>query len=161
MQFNPRPSRHEIGLAVAENYARLSTCPRRQVGCLLVDIKGRPLAVGYNGVASGRPHCSEGHPCPGVGYPSGQGLDKCEAIHAEQNAILQLRDPDLLHTAYVTAFPCHSCIKLFLGTSCQLIVFREPYAHPDALVWWSEAGRQTLHLPKEGLQDSGTPAERA
>lgn len=146
MQYNPRPSRDAIGLAVAENYAKLSTCPRRQVGCLLVDSRGRPLSVGYNGVASGRPHCSEGHPCPGVGYPSGQGLDKCEAIHAEQNAILQLRDPDLVHTAYVTTFPCHSCIKLLLGTTCQRIVSRQSYAHPEAERWWKEAGREIVML---------------
>ena len=143
-----RMSRDQIGLRVAETYALLSTCPRRKVGCVIVDEKGRPLSVGYNGVPSGRPHCID-NPCPGAGYPSGQGLDKCEAIHAEQNAILQLRDPDRAHTAYVTAFPCNSCIKLLMGTRVQRIVYRQPYPHSEAVQWWLDQGREILHLPSE------------
>lgn len=138
--------RDEVGLQVAAAYALLSTCPRRSVGCLLVDEKGRPLSVGYNGVPTGRPHCREDH-CPGAGLPSGEGLHLCEAIHAEQNAILQLREPDRVHTAYLTTFPCHSCIKLLLGTSCQRIVYRVGYPHEESFRWWAEAGRTILHLP--------------
>lgn len=134
-----------VGLKVAQAYAQLSTCPRRSVGCLLVDEKGRPLAVGYNGVASGREHCTD-HPCPGRNFPSGEGLHLCEAIHAEQNAILQLREPDRVHTAYVTTFPCHSCIKLLLGTSCQRIVYQEGYPHEEAQTWWKEAGREIIQI---------------
>jgi dCMP deaminase len=135
-----------VGLKVAQAYSALSTCPRRSVGCLLVDEKGRPLSVGYNGVASGRRHCKGEHECPGAGLPSGEGLHLCEAIHAEQNAILQLRDPDRVHTAYVTTFPCHSCIKLLLGTSCQRIVYLEGYPHKEAMDWWKEAGREIIHI---------------
>lgn len=141
-----RLSRDRVGMQVAMAYARLSTCPRRSVGCLIVDSKGRPLSVGYNGVASGRPHCNEGHPCPGAGLPSGQGLDKCEAIHAEQNAILNLRDHDRAHTAYVTTCPCNSCIKLLLGTSIQRIVYLEGYPHSESVTWWKDAGREIVQL---------------
>lgn len=142
-----RPTRDEVYLKMAELFATRGTCPRRQVGCLITNVHGDIIAEGYNGVASGRPHCSEAHPCPGAEFPSGQGLDKCEAIHAEQNAILKLRDPRAAHTAYVTAFPCHSCIKLLLGTSCTRIVFREDYPHPEAKQWWRESGREIVHLP--------------
>jgi hypothetical protein len=38
--------------------------------------------------------------------PSGTGLDVCEAIHAEQNALLQCKDVEQIDTAYVTAMPC-------------------------------------------------------
>lgn len=145
MTTNRRMERLEIGLRVAEAYAELATCPRRKVGCLITDDKGRPLSVGYNGVPPGRRHCVD-VPCPGAGFPSGQGLDKCEATHAEQNAILQLRDPDRASVVYVTTFPCNSCIKLLLGTSATLIVFREGYPHGEARVWWEEAGREILHL---------------
>lgn len=136
-----RPSRDEIYLRMARLIAERGTCIRRKVGCVLVDSRGRVLSTGYNGVASGRPHCSEGHPCPGACYPSGQGLDECEAIHAEQNAILLLSDPWAVESAYITASPCLSCIKLLLGTSCQRIVCQERYPHPKALQWWQEAGR--------------------
>ena len=153
-----RPDRQHlrdlVGLKVAVAYATLSTCPRRSVGCLLVDEKGRPLAVGYNGVASGRSHCTD-HACPGAHYPSGEGLNFCEAIHAEQNAILHLKDPDRVHTAYVTTFPCHSCIKLLLGTSCKRIVYRDGYPHAESMAWWAEAGREIKQIAGGGFTSPG------
>lgn len=146
----PRPSVDELYLGIAELMATRGTCPRRQVGCVLVDAKGRILSAGYNGVASGRPHCVD-NPCPGAGLATGQGLDRCEALHAEQNAILLLADPWKVHTAYVTVSPCISCIKLLLGTSCQRIVCREIYPHPEALEWWSQAGRELISQPRKEM----------
>lgn len=146
--FTPREVlRLQTGMKVAEAYAALSTCPRRQVGCVIVDERGRPLSVGYNGPASGRPHCID-NPCPGAGFPSGQGLEFCEAIHAEQNAILHLRAPAEAHTIFVTAFPCHSCIKLLMGTSIQRIVYRDTYPHQESTTWWLEAGREIFQVPR-------------
>jgi dCMP deaminase len=142
-----RPGVDELYLDIASLIATRSTCPRRQVGCVLVDNKNRILSTGYNGVASGRVHCID-HPCPGATYASGQGLDKCEALHAEQNAILLLHDPWAVETAYLTVTPCLSCLKLLLGTSCQRIVAREEYKHPEAVKWWVEAGRDWIILPK-------------
>ena len=148
-----RPSRDEVYLKIAELIATRGTCIRRQVGCVLVDARGRILSTGYNGVAAGRKHCSEGEPCPGACYPSGQGLDECEAIHAEQNAILLLRDPWTVDTAYVTVSPCLSCIKLLLGTSCKRIVCRYLYPHVNAVKWWTEAGRELIPLPQYLFSD--------
>ncbi len=144
-----RPTRDEVYLDMAELIARRGTCPRRAVGCVLVDARGRILATGYNGVASGRPHCNAGHLCPGATFPSGEGLDKCEAIHAEQNAILLLQDPWTVDTAYISTTPCLSCIKLLLGTSAKRLVVREVYAHKNALLWWRQAGRELIQLSKE------------
>jgi dCMP deaminase len=141
-----RPTRDQIYLEMAELIARRGTCPRRAVGCVLVDRRGRVLSTGYNGVASGRPHCNAGFPCPGAHFKSGQGLDKCEAIHAEQNAILLLQDPWVVHTAYISTSPCLSCIKLLLGTSAKRIVCRELYAHADAIQWWKSSGREIIVL---------------
>lgn len=141
-----RPTRDEMYLKMAELIATRGTCARRQVGCVLVDKRGRVLSMGYNGVAAGREHCRDGNPCPGAVYGSGQGLDECEAIHAEQNAIALLPDPWKLHTAYVTVSPCLSCIKLLLGTSCQRIVCREIYPHQKALEWWRDANRVFVTL---------------
>lgn len=141
-----RPTRDELYLRMAELVATRGTCIRRQVGCVLVDDRGRVLATGYNGVAAGRAHCNEGNPCPGACAPSGEGLDACEAIHAEQNAILLLRDPWAVDTVYVTVSPCVSCIKLLLGTSARRIVTRQIYPHPQSLEWWSEAGRELVVL---------------
>ena len=147
-----RISRDEMYLQMCESLAERSTCPRRKVGCILVDKHGRILSTGYNGVASGRPHCNEGHPCPGADFASGEGLDKCEAIHAEQNAVLLLHDPWMVETVYLTVSPCLSCIKLLLGTSAKRIVCRGIYAHAQALTWWHRAGRELLELPGSPLE---------
>lgn len=121
--------------------ATRATCPRRRVGCVLINERGHILSTGYNGVAAGSPHCTE-HNCPGACYPSGQGLDKCEALHAEQNALLQCRDVYTIDTAYVTASPCVTCVKLLMNTSCKKIVFYDEYPQPDAKKLWEGMGRE-------------------
>lgn len=135
-----RPTIEVYFNAMAKLVATRATCPRRQVGCVLVNKRNHVLATGYNGVASGQKHCIE-HNCPGVNLPSGVGLDKCEAIHAEQNALLQCSDVYAIHACYVTVSPCITCIKLLLNTSCQHIFFSEEYVNIDAKKLWTEAGR--------------------
>lgn len=104
-----------------------STCMRRAVGCVLVNSKNQVLATGYNGVARGREHCID-VPCEGwQNSESGKDLDKCNAIHAEQNALLQCPDTDDIWTAYCTTAPCVHCSKLLANTSCRQIVFVQPY----------------------------------
>ena len=137
-----RVSKHESFLQIAETIALRGTCSQRKVGCVLVDKHSRILSTGYNGVASGLPHCNEGHPCPGAAAPSGTQLDDCGAIHAEQNAILLLSDPWAVEAAYVTVSPCMSCMKLLLGTSCETIYTRSIYPDSRALDLWASAGRK-------------------
>ena len=156
-----RPSRDEWALKLALLTAQRTTCCRRQAGCVLLNSRGHVLATGYNGVAAGLPHCNHvehvecatvgepepklvktfPHACAGAWSPSGTNLDACQAIHAEQNALLQCRDIYQIHTAYVTASPCVTCCKLLLNTSCERIVFVEEYPHSAAKELWEGAGR--------------------
>lgn len=155
-----RPNRDEWALQLALVTARRSTCARRSVGCVLMNSRGHILSTGYNGVAAGLPHCNHTevvvdndwhntfatevmtHACSGAMSPSGTNLDGCQAIHAEQNALLQCRDVYDIHTAYVTASPCITCCKLLLNTSCQRIVFVEEYPHSAAKDLWIASGRR-------------------
>ena len=161
-----RLSRDEWALKLALLTAQRTTCCRRAVGCVLLNARGHVLSTGYNGVAAGLPHCNEvkmvgtdykdlgggvsmpqrmvqsfPHACEGAKAPSGTNLDGCQAIHAEQNALLQCRDMYAIHTAYVTASPCMTCCKLLLNTSCQRIVYVEEYPHSAAKDLWTGAGR--------------------
>lgn len=157
----PRPSLDEYFMAMTQLVATRGTCIRRAVGCVLVNHRGHVLSTGYNGVASGRPHCNEAvpfwvrpsdpgpittypHTCEGADAASGQSLDSCQAIHAEQNALLQCKDVWDIKTAYVTASPCVTCTKLLLNTSCERIVFLEEYPQPAAKEMWIAAGREWL-----------------
>lgn len=156
-----RPTRDEWGLQLAQVTASRSTCLRRSVGCVLVDKRGHILATGYNGVAAGQKHCNESgplypfretdypHACPGAQSPSGTNLDGCQAIHAEQNALLQCRNVWEIDTCYTTTAPCMTCVKLLLNTSCQRIVFKEDYPHSEARVLWENAGRIWLQLKEK------------
>lgn len=157
-----RLTRDEWAMEMAQLTAQRGTCLRRRVGAVLLNERGHVLSTGYNGVASGMPHCNEAvergpyqwdqpevshpHACPGAHAASGTNLDGCHALHAEQNALLQCRDPWAIHTAYVTASPCMTCTKLLLNTSCQRIVFSEEYPHAEARVLWESAGRQWVHV---------------
>lgn len=137
--------------------SRRGTCARRMVGCVLVSARGHVLATGYNGVPRGHTHCID-VPCAGASYPSGTGLDQCEAIHAEQNALLQCRDVMEIHTAYVTAMPCMTCTKLLLNTGCQRIVYVEPYPHEAAKQLWIKNGRSIISTA-EALSQSPSRKE--
>ena len=170
-----RPTKDEWGLSLALATSRRATCLRRAVGCVLVDGLGHILATGYNGVAAGQPHCNERggficdpasdhnhpgpscfefpHACPGAHAASGTMLDACQAIHAEQNALLQCRDVQAIHTCYVTASPCMTCVKLLMNTGCRRIVFLEEYPAPEArTLWLSLEGRSWVHQSNHRLK---------
>ena len=136
-----RPSIDQWALTLAEIVALRATCIRRHVGCVLLDNHNHIIATGYNGRTVGLPHCQDGIVCVGwePGVTSGTNLDACEAIHAEQNALLQCGDVHEIHTCYTTHSPCLTCTKLLLNTSCQRIVFRHPYAHTQAQELWLTA----------------------
>lgn len=119
-------------LKMAFLVAERGTCARRKVGCVLINSKNHVLATGYNGVASGQEHCID-KPCNGAEFKSGEGLDMCRAIHAEQNALLQCKDVYDIETIYCTVSPCIHCLKLLLNTSVKRIVFGEKYADCEAL----------------------------
>lgn len=154
-----RPTRDEYLMSLAREAAKQTTCIRRGVGCVLANSKGHVLAVNYNGVASGLPHCNAktgmvrgglpedgwlepvyGNACAGHCLPPGQ--DSCEAVHAEQNALLQCRDAWEVDTAYVTLSPCKACLKLLLNTSCRRIVFLEQHVDDLPKALWQKAGRE-------------------
>jgi len=121
---------------MAQITAKRSTCARRQVGCVLVDWHNKVLSTGYNGTPVGFKNCSEarardggGLVCSARNSPSGEDLGGCHAVHAEQNALLQCPDVNTIKTCFVTTSPCVHCVKMLLNTSCDQIVFLEPYAH--------------------------------
>lgn len=161
-----RPSYDAYFMRIAIAVATRSTCLRRSVGCVLVDGMHRILATGYNGVARGQPHCAESrtlnpgpgkpletiypHACEGASAMSGTDIDKCEAIHAEQNALVQCRDVDAIATAYVTTCPCPSCFKLLLATGCLTIVYIDAYPTSKAWedVWLTMPGRKIRTMPR-------------
>lgn len=142
-----RPSRDTLMIGLAHLMSLRGTCARRKVGCVLTNPRGHVLATGYNGPASGEPHCTSS-PCSGATAAPGTGLSVCEAIHAEVNAVLQCHDVHAIDTVYCTASPCRDCVKILMNTSAKRVVFLQEYPHPESRDLWTRAGREWVQLPQ-------------
>jgi dCMP deaminase len=133
-----KSTKNDVFIEIAHSLAKLSTCSRRGVGCVLTNMHNHIIATGYNGVGRGLVHCTE-VPCNGATYTSGQGLAKCEAIHAEQNALMQCANVKDIYKAYITCSPCMHCAKLFLNTGVKEIIYSEIY-DPEPLIMLNQNG---------------------
>ena len=147
-----RPSTDVYMMGMALMAASRATCSRRAVGCVLTNTLNHIVATGYNGVPRNMPHCGD-RMCPGISAASGTQLDGCMAIHAEQNALLQCPDTRDIKAAYCTTQPCLTCTKLLLNTSCQSIVYLQPYPHEIAVNLWTSTGRSISMLPSEQVSE--------
>lgn len=113
----------DVMMRLAIDLSSLSTCKRRQVGCVVTPSDfSRVYSIGYNGVARGRPNDS----CTGE---SG----KCGCVHAEANAVVKLGD---VRDAWMllTLSPCRECLSLVLN--CGKI----------SRVYYRDAWRDTSHF---------------
>jgi dCMP deaminase len=137
-------------LRMAMLVSERGTCARRQVGSIFINKKNHIIATGYNGNPSGFQHCIS-KPCPGAKSKTGTDLDKCEAIHAEQNALLQCKDVYEIDKVYCTLSPCIHCIKLLLNTSARHILFCEEYIHQDAKRLWKDSNREWSYISKNTI----------
>jgi dCMP deaminase len=141
MMATNRPSKVFTFLRMAKVLSEQSTCARRKVGAIFVDYRDHIIASGYNGNAYNLAHCID-RPCPGATYVSGEGLSECEAVHAEQNALVQCHDANQIHSVYLTCSPCIHCLKMLLNTPCRDIYFVEEYAGSDKCrKMWLDTGR--------------------
>jgi dCMP deaminase len=139
MTTSIRMGTDEYFIKMAKLASNRGACIRRKVGCILVNSLNHVIATGYNGRARGVVNCLES-PCEGSTSASGTNLGGCEAIHAEQNALLQCRNVEEIYTAYCTVSPCIHCVKLLMNTSCERIVFAEYYpGHEECQRLWESA----------------------
>jgi dCMP deaminase len=145
-----RPSLDEYFLEIAFVVGKRATCIRNHVGAVIVRDK-RILSTGYNGAPSGMKHCLE------IGcvrelekIPSGTRHEKCRAVHAEQNAIIQAA----IHgvsiagaTLYCTHLPCILCAKMIINSDIKRVVYATPYPDSDSLDFFRDAGVKVEHIP--------------
>ena len=131
-----RPTWEEYFLEITKLVAKRSTCVRRQVGAVIVKDK-RILATGYNGAPTNLRHCLDiGCLREQLGIPSGQRIEICRGLHAEQNAIIQAG----LHGVsikgaeiYSTHQPCITCAKMIVNAGIVRVTYQGEYPDPMAL----------------------------
>lgn len=105
--------------------SRKATCPKKQVGCVIVDINNKVISTGYNKVPNGCISC--------IKNPCSRRLKNCHAIHAEALALVKCKQPQAIHTIYVTLSPCFECAKLIADTYCQRVIYIEDYKNSDGI----------------------------
>lgn len=86
-------------------------------------------------------------------------LEFCRALHAEENAILQIANVGGNSIAgssiYTTTFPCELCAKKIYQTGIKTIYYTEPY--PDSIseeVFLKDGYRKIEILPFEGVKSN-------
>ena len=141
--MDTRPDWDDYFMDIAGLVASRSTCMRRQVGCVIVKNR-RILSTGYNGAPNGVSHCSEtGCRRMEEDIPSGERVELCRGVHAEQNAIIQgARHGVVLQgaTAYVTTKPCSICTKMIINAGIEEIIFDGEFPDEMSQLLLKEAG---------------------
>jgi dCMP deaminase len=115
-----KQQRYDIAyMKMAEEWAKLSHCTRKNVGALIVKDK-MIIADGYNGSPSGFPNECE----------NDEGQTHWYVLHAEANAITKLaRSHNSAEgsTLYITLSPCRDCAKLILQAGIKRVVYKSAY----------------------------------
>ncbi|KIJ45065.1 hypothetical protein M422DRAFT_29922 [Sphaerobolus stellatus SS14] len=148
-----RPQWDTYFMTLASLASHRSNCMKRRVGAILVRDK-RIVATGYNGTPRNVRNCNEGG-CKrcNSGGPSGEGLDECLCLHAEENALLEAgrERVGLGSVLYCNTCPCLGCAIKIVQTGVKEVVYNLTYKVDDRTeALFKEAGviiRQ--HSPPE------------
>lgn len=143
-----RPSWTEYFFMITEIVAKRSSCLRRQIGAIAVKDK-RILATGYNGAPIGIRNCFERGGCmrEELNIPSGSEQQKCRAIHAEENLIIQaalhgisLKGCDI----YCLNQPCVMCARKIISLQPKGLYYLNKYPDEDAIKLLQEVAEEGI-----------------
>ncbi|MBO6186383.1 MAG: dCMP deaminase family protein [Chryseobacterium sp.] len=131
-------------LKMAQEWAKLSYCERKQVGALIV--KDRMIiSDGYNGTPSGSENCCEDE----------TGKTHWYVLHAEANAILKLAGSTQSAkgaTLYLTLSPCKECSKLILQAGISRLVYINAYSDDEGIVFLKEHQIEIIQVSENELK---------
>ena len=125
-------------LRLAERWAKLSQCNRKQVGAIIVKDE-IIISDGFNGTPAGFDNCCE----------NDEGLTHWYVLHAEANAILKVAKSTNNckgATLYLTHSPCRDCSKLVLQSGIKRVVYKEAYKDPSGIDFLGNAGVEMVHI---------------
>jgi dCMP deaminase len=118
----------ELYMNVAEAVAKFGTCPRAQVGAIIVK-DDKIIGTGYNGSAVGEAHCTD--PIENGGgciLEERRGRQHCiRTMHAEVNAIINSRADARGGTMYCTHQPCYDCSRAIVNAGIAFVYYKKEY----------------------------------
>ena len=130
-----RPDWDEYFIEIAKVVSTRSTCLRRRYGAVIVK-DNVIISTGYNGAPRGDPNCIDTGKCARkeLNIPSGERYEMCEAVHAEQNAIIN-GPPERMKdaTIYIAGFeedntlaagrPCLLCFRMIKNAQIRKVIY--------------------------------------
>lgn len=122
---------------ITEDVTVRSNCRTRQCGAILIKNK-MIISTGYNGTPRNVKNCFEGGcpRCNDKNVKSGEKLDECICVHAEENAILQAAVHGMSSygaVLYTTYTPCIFCTKSIINSGIIEVVYFDEYYSLDKL----------------------------
>ena len=129
-----RPSQAKYYLDIAAAVAARSTCIRRQYGAVIVK-NDTIVSTGYNGTARGLVNCCDLNECYREAHniPHGQQYEKCKAVHAEANAIINASREEMCGAIlFLAGFengermknptPCEMCSRMITNSGIRRVI---------------------------------------
>lgn len=116
--------KHLTFINMAETLSLESKCVSMKVACLAVNERGRIVATGVNGTASGYTNCNQKFNSRCSEHSDWSQLFE---IHAEMNCILEMARSTTSFSVldfYITNSPCDNCLKHMIGLRAQNVEVR-------------------------------------
>jgi dCMP deaminase len=130
-----RPGWDEYFIEIAKVVSSRSTCLRRRYGAVVVK-DNVIVSTGYNGAPRGSLNCTDRGSCKRkeLNIPAGERYELCEAVHAEQNAVIngspeRMKDATIYiagfeeNGEYADAKPCLLCRRMIQNAMIKEIVY--------------------------------------
>lgn len=179
------PTEQETLMSMAYANSLRSSCSQRKVGALIIDEYGNVVSSGFNEVPLYERPCKNTYGMCYRKYLRNQfsdeltniiddsttkeavvakvkkhfkGLDYCRALHAEENAIVNMArvgsGKDLNSaTLYTTTYPCNLCANKIVQVGIRRLVYFEPYPQNEAKAILQ--AHQVEQIPFEGVTFNG------
>lgn len=170
--ISSNPTLVETLMAAAYTSGRRSKCIKRKVGAVITDKYDRIISSGFNGVPRSLKECisntgecyrdiererlaseisnelsfSDTELAKNTIKQKVKLLEKCRALHGEENAIMSLvgRGVDLTDsTIYVTTYPCNLCANKIVQAGISKVIYFEPYPVEEAKQIFKDANVET------------------
>jgi dCMP deaminase len=141
-----QPKFIQAHMKAAENYSKLSSAKRLQVGCVIIK-DDTIIGIGYNGMPSGwNNNCEDT-----IQHSDDTTTTKTkpEVLHAETNAVAKVaKSTNSTDGAdiFVTHAPCIECAKLIHQSGIKRLFYRDTYKNDDGLNFLNQCNIEVNHV---------------